>query len=325
MTLKDAQGVARGRSVRVAGCLLALAAGFAWIGNAGAASGDAHIGRGHPKHAAARPPVVVPEALRTQAFAIEQSSDGHAIVDLERPGVDPAAPELETLQLLDGRGVRIAKRSGVRKLCATACGNENSTESCHIVGDYEFSGRSLEQFALAFNGATEVVPHPLDRARAARSVQTAHLARMFKKTYQVPENVYGARWVRSESKGDWIELATRWVPAPGGHVRAVETPTGAKFESCSLMAFGTLTEIRCPLRHTMYVDNRFIGMNDEFELGPSVRYSADIDGTLIFLVLLKRKNETRPVILFRDPGAAGAKAPTDEWYKVDASVAHGAC
>jgi hypothetical protein len=281
----------------------------------------------HHARAKGRAPVVVPEVLRTQAFAIEQSSDGHAVVDLEGPGADPALLAPETLQLLDGRGVRIAKRVAVRKLCATACGTENSEESCHMVGDYEFPGRSLEQFALAFDGSTDVEPHALDRANTSHEAQLAQLARVFKKVYAVPENVYGARWVREGSgpKSEWIEESTRWAAAPGGRLRPIVTPTGARFSSCSLGAFGPLTEIRCPMRHTVYVGNRFIGMNDEFELGPSIRYSADIDGTLMFVVLLKRRNETRPVILFRATNPKGSKDPADDWYKVDAHMAHGAC
>jgi hypothetical protein len=79
------------------------------------------------------------------------------------------------------------------------------------------------------------------------------------------------------------------------------------------------------MRHTLYVDNRFIGMNDDFELGPLVRYSADIDGTLVYVVLIKKKNETRPLILFRPRDGVDSKDPADGWYKVDASMAHGAC
>ncbi len=326
MLVVDAAGVSRSGRVRP-GFTLSMILGFGLLamihGNPRQAAANAwSLHRHHP-----RAPVVVPEALRSQAFAIEQSSDGHAVVDLERPGADPSAPAPDTLLLLDGRGVRVAKRVGVRKICATACGTENSAESCHVVGDYEFQGRSLEQFALAFDGSTTITPHPLDRQPTPRPAQLAHLARMFRKVYPVPQNVYGARWTRegSRKKEEWIEQSTHWVGATEGHLKAVEAPTGARFASCSLAAFGVVTEIRCPARHTIYVDNRFIGMNDDFELGPSVRYSADIDGTLIYVVLLKKKNETRPVILFHPKDGVDSRDPNDGWYKVDASMAHGAC
>ncbi len=311
----------RGRALRVLGVLgLVLLGGFVI-----APSYSANVWplRRHRPRA----PVVVPAALRSQAFAIEQSSEGHAVVDLERPGADPAAPAPETLLLLDGHGVRVATRAAVRKLCATACGTENSAQSCHVVGDYDFQGRSLEQFALAFDGATAITPHPLDRQPVPRAAQLERLAHVFRKVYRVPENVYGARWMRTGSgpKLEWIEESTRWVMAPNGHPKPVVAPTGAHFSSCSLAAFGPVTEIRCPMRHTLYVDNRFIGMNDDFELGPLVRYSADIDGTLVYVVLIKKKNETRPLILFRPRDGVDSKDPADGWYKVDASMAHGAC
>jgi hypothetical protein len=74
-------------------------------------------------------------------------------------------------------------------------------------------------------------------------------------------------------------------------------PTGVTLADCSTTAFGAVSEFDCSDRRTVYVGNRYLGMVDEFELGPAVRYSATVNGALVYAVILSEHGVARPFIL----------------------------
>jgi tetratricopeptide (TPR) repeat protein len=247
-------------------------------------------------------PASPPPAFRPRPLLIVESSDTSVLIDLDRQGIDPNANSLATLQLLDDRGVRIAQRVAVRKECANVCG-EDGSEECHIVGAYRYAGPPLAPYAIAFEARVDVRPHSLDRTPMPRAAQLGRLAQIFAGPGRLPvesEAVYS--WTRADASGDWAEQSSWFEEVRSGRRQLSAAKTGILFADCSLTVFGPLTEFDCPDRRSTYLGSRHLGGTDEL----NVRYSADVDGTLAYFVIVDWNSVIHVRIVFR---------LNDEWYE----------
>ena len=256
----------------------------------------------------------MPPTLRTQAFGIEESTDTRAYVALEREGLDPRGESLGTLKLLDGRGVRLAHRIGVRDVCSKASDDPLGPDYCHPVGEYAYSGLALERFALAFEASVKISPKPLDRTPLPRTAQIEHLAKTFEKGFSLVDGTYAAGWQRVGS-GDWVEQL-HCSDLSSGETQPEKEPTGTRFTECSLAAVDAITEIECPRQRTVYLDDQYLGTSDELALGSAVRYAADVNGVRVYVVIRSLNSMTSPVLVFRSGS---------EWKLLEVRVSRGGC
>lgn len=252
-----------------------------------------------------------PEAKRSPLFPappylIVGQTDTTVIVDLDRPGIDPKSERLAKLQLLDDRGVRIAERVEVRRKCESICGN-NGDEECHVQGEYRFSGPPVAPFAVAFEMSATIQPHLLDRLALSRDTQLERLAQLFSGAARVPvdsETIFS--WQQESGSGDWVEQSSWLETTASGSRRSLVETTGIKFADCALAAFGPLTEFSCSDRRSSYLGNRHLGGSNDPTLGSLVRYSAEINGTLAYFVVVDWNSVNYVRIVFRLNG---------EWYE----------
>lgn len=249
-----------------------------------------------------------------RSFGIEESTESRAIVDFERAGLDPGTESFETLQLLDGQGVRLARRIAVRDKCMELSDDPEEPDACHRIGAYAYSGPALERFALAFETSVRISPEPLDRTSLPREAQLEQLARVFANGFAHVDGQYAAGW-RRDASGDWSEQSFWSDLSLGGTAPSLE-PTGVRFSECSLQAFGALTEIDCPKRRTLYLDAQYLGSSDELDLGPAVRYAAQLDGVRVYVVIRALNNVTNPVIVSRSG---------NEWSLLEVLVSRDGC
>jgi hypothetical protein len=235
-----------------------------------------------------------------------EQTDTTVIVDLDRQRIDPNSEAFAKLQLLDDRGVRIAERIDVRRKCESVCGVDGD-EECHVQGEYRYSGPPVAPFAIAFEMSATIQPHPLDRLALSRATQLERLAQLFAGPARVPvdsETIFS--WQQESVNGGWVEQSSWLETTASGSRRSLVEKTGIKFADCSLAAFDPLTEFSCSDRRSTYLGNRHLGGSNDPTLGSLVRYSAEINGTLAYFVVVDWNSFNYVRIVFRLNG---------EWYE----------